>query len=599
MKYIRVNKNVTLNDDFLFHIDSPNANSLTAEVFPFTGWAFSPKNEVITIGIERNGLINKQNLNVNRIDVIEHFKNNPLLNPPLNCGFNIDIKISDKIFFYCNSFKVAEITFLTVDTEDACFEILERLNKAHLDNNSAIISPDDILSLDSSPFKYIENNINKLSEAWWIPSNTRETINSFIKNASSLNFGPEIVQSALNKGVIEVASPIHNDTLAYCDCSFYCSPFNYLRFISRDVVFYLIQHFSFCDAIYIPKLGFYHFISVWIDKNKHCEEISTTTLSSKKISGSFNSILAMHTRPYHYNYDIALGLHLLNKKGLLDKIPFIALHEEKSFFLPSKLARKKLNEHLLSHDELLEHLNESGFSILAGYQIIHSAKESNYKEMFAEIDNNLREENKDRFDSELTGDILKSLKECDVNLWFGITSQKRKLINQVEEIARTINIFSELFQKVGVVIDGWTSPFKKTKNDINEINSDMIVASSIHKKLNENNVNFHSIIGLTTQDKLQITKIIDVFLANHGAGSMHIDRMGNRYGVTHNSNVWSAADLAHIHNNSIQLKQSDITDFEPTERAQDYVDYSVSPKVIAQTMLLQYFKSVNNKQDEK
>lgn len=599
MKYITLNKNIINDSCIKFHIDAPGPNFIYSDEFNFSGWFFSTNHDDIIIEINHQNYKSRESLNTCREDVVTHFtKNSDRIIPPLKCGFSFLLKPNANIIFYCNNEITLELSFSVIDTaKEINWSLLEKLNDAHLKNLPKTINDKEIELLNNSPYKYIENDKNELNKAYWIPEETRENIRTFIDNASSFDFGPKIVESALANGIIEVESPLHSNTDAYCDCSFYTAPFNYLRFISNGDVFYIIQHFAFCDALYIPKLGLYHFFSIGIDKEQWYKNIAKTTLASNKKPGGFNSIFAMHTRPYHYNYDIALGLHLLNKRDLLEKAPLIMLHEGKSFFRPSKLINNKINEVVLNDMDFTTHLNNPGFSILAGHQITHSAKESVYRKLFSEFDLNIRKNNSNISHSKLVSNICNELNQCTVRLWFGITSQKRKLINQEEEISRTINIFCNMFDKVGVVIDGWTSPLKRSEGDEKQIESDAVIAAAIKKLVNEKNVSYHSIIGFTTEEKLEITQFIDVFLANHGAGSMHIDRMGNRYGVTHNSNIWSAADLAHIHNNSIKISQNDIMDFEPIDKAQDCVDYSVTPKVIAQNMLRQYFNSIENKQD--
>ncbi|MFM4986089.1 hypothetical protein ACEUB5_20675 [Aeromonas veronii] len=597
MKYITVKKN-SFNDTFIkYHIDAPVENFVYSDSFVFSGWIFSTKANEFRIKIIYPDTELQEYLNVCRGDVVAHFtKNSDEILPPIKCGFNFTLNSDAKIIIYCCNEIVIEISFSIIDVaSEINWPLLDKLNDAHLNNNPELIIGKELELLKNSPYKYIGNSLHELTKAYWIPQKTRNNILKFIEYASSFDFGPNIVESSLINGVIKVPSPIHINTVAYCDCSFYIAPFNYLRFISNGDVFYIVQHFSFCDALYIPKLDFHHFLSIGIDKNEWHKNIENSTLSYNKKIGGLNSVFAMHNRPYHYNYDISLGLHLLNERGLLEKIPLLTLHEGKSFFRPSKLVNNKINELILNDDDFTSHLNKPGFSILAGHQITHSAKESVYRDLFADFDLTIRNNNLTIPHSDFVGKICKELNQCTVRLWFGITSQKRKLINQEEEISRTINIFCTMFDSVGVIIDGWTSPLKKSEGDIKQIESDNYISEAIKKSLKYDNVSYHSIIGLTTEEKLKITQFIDVFLANHGAGSMHIDRMGNRYGVTHNSNIWSAADLAHIHNNSIKINQKDIIDFEPTDKAQDCVDYSVTPKIIAKKMLQQYFNSIDNK----
>jgi len=596
MKYIKVNNCIVKDNLVKFHIDSPNSNRTYSNIFLFSGWAFSiNKNENVTILIEYSNKIVKEPLSVVRNDVVAHFtKNSNSLEPPLKCGFTLSLTKDAKVTICCNDTPTIEFTFSIIDSEiKSEWELLEKLNQAHVDNNPELIDEKALVLLDNSPYNYVGSNPSDLNDAYWIPNEIKENLIYFIKNARSFDFGPKIIKSALENGVIKIASPLNAKKDAYCDSSFYSAPFNYLRFISEGIAFYIIQHFSFCDVIYIPKFGVRHFLSPWINKNKWHENVARRSLKANKKKGGFNSVFAAHNRPYHYNYDIALGLHLLDRNNLLDQIPLLALHEEKCYFRPSRLINSRINESVFNNTDFITHLNQPGFSILAGHQTINTAKEITYCELFAELDSKLRDNSETLLDSNIARTICNNLDECSIKLWFGITSQKRKLLNQEEEIAKTINIFAELFDNVGVVIDGWTSPLKKSEEDLKQIESDSVLASTIKNLIDADNISFHSVIGLTTEEKVVIAKHIDVFLANHGAGSMHIDRIGKIFGVTHNSSIWSAADFAHIHNNSIKISQIYISDFEAEDKAQDYVDYSVTPKIIAKEMLKQYFNSVN------
>lgn len=594
MKHIIVNKEISNNDEIRFHIDSPNSKTTYSDVFLFSGWVFSTNGDDVKIETVTLNHKNQEARSIAREDVVSHFaKNDKSLAPPLICGFSFHLKENAEVNILCGNKVIVKISFSVVDSANETeLSLLDKLNKAHYHNIPWLISEKDLSSLNNTPYQYIENNVHHLKNAYWIPIDVRENLERFINNANSFDFGPALVEGALKKGFIDIESPLYAGTNAYCKSSFYVAPFNYLRFTCNDVVFYIIQHFSFCDAIYIPKLGLFHFLSIGINKNQWYKNIARTTLSHNPKEGGFNSVIAMHSRPYHYNYDISLGLHLLNKHGLLERIPLLLLHEEKSFFRPTELITKNINEVVLNDFDFKSHLNQPGFSILAGHQITHAAKEVIYRELFDEFDSLIRKNSLINSNSNTVDNICSNISKCQVRLWFGITSQKRKLINQEEEIARTINIFSSLFDSVGVVIDGWTSPLKNSENDMKEIESDTLVAENIKALANTNNVIYHSTIGLTTAEKMVVTTHIDVFLANHSTGSMHIDRMGNCFGVTHNSNIWAAADFAHIHKNSTKISDEFIKDIESNSKGQDCVDYSVAPKVIAREIIRKYFNAV-------
>ncbi len=592
MKYISVAKSI-LNHNLIYsHIDSPISNSEYKDEIIFSGWAFSQLDNIeIKIKIDQKNSTEERSCNQQREDVVRHFSENNSIIPPIMCGFKFKIKPNSKIIIYCGDKPAIELIFSINDNNlESEKNLLTKLNEYHLENKNRIDEYFQI-SLKKTPYQYVGDSIEELEKAYWVPISIRNNIKEFLLNTRSLDFGPIMLSSALENGHIKIASPLDKEIDAKCDCSFYSAPFNYLRFISEGVVFYLLQHFSFCDAIYIPKLGILHFISSGIDKHSWKEKIVESTLSFDKKGGSFNSVFIAHNRPYHYNYELALGLYLLDKKKLLEKTPLVALNEEKAFFRPSKLINKNINEKVLNNSDFLIHLNQPGISLLAGHQVISTVNDSVIKNLISELDNKLNC-NSLLSDKSLQVDkILQELNKCDVQLWFGITSQKRKLLNQVEEIITAINVFSNMFDRVGVVIDGWTSPLKKTLGDIKQIDGDNIVANNIINHIRKDNVSIHSIIGLCTEDKLVIAKNIDVFLANHASGSMHIDRMARRFGVTHNSNTWEAVDLAHIHNNSIEIAQDEITDYEPEGKDQASIDYTVKPKVIIRAMMQQYFNS--------
>lgn len=590
----------------LYHLDTPHdcmeISSEHAKQHTISGWVVSrDPSHKISVEIESNGGIKKVCCNTQRKDVVEHFKKNHTnLYPILECGFHFNEVNASNLKIFCGEELALNILFEIVDSNlEHEWSFLRELNLAHIERNHDLPKTKLETYLADGVYKLISNNSSELKMAYWLPDEINECLNDFITNSRKFEFGPNMVESAIKKGFIEIGSPLQRNESATCSCSFYVAPFNYLKFITKGIVFYIIQHFSFCDAIYIPAYGVF-FFSPGIVKELWYKVIAKTTLSASNTiqDGLFNSVFITHDRPYHYNYDLALGVFLLEKKRLLEQIPSLILNEERAFFSISRCINKNINEKILSPKDFNRHLNSPGFSILAGHQVVHSANESAYLELFKDLDSVILKNCLAHSQTTYINNIVSKLTDGDVTLWFGITSQKRKLLNQVDEIVRAINVFSMLFERVGVVIDGWTSPLKPSEKDLLEIDNDTQVLIDIKNKVISSNVDFFSSIGASSEEKIIIAKHVDVFLANHATGSMHVDRIAGRFGVTHNSNTWVAADFAHLHRNSIKISSSNITDVINSDKGQDFIDYQAREMSIANAMLHVFYtkKTLQEKQ---
>jgi hypothetical protein len=127
-------------------------------------------------------------------------------------------------------------------------------------------------------------------------------------------------------------------------------------------------------------------------------------------------------------------------------------------------------------------------------------------------------------------------KELDLLIWIGITSQKRSWKEQINGYAHIINKLHVSYPKLGVVIDGWTSPLTPSAADLKETASDQKVAAAIADRFT-NGIKTFSVTGSNSVRKLAFAQEIDLFIANGGTGSLFVDRFARKKGVLHIANV--------------------------------------------------------------
>ncbi|WP_319781509.1 hypothetical protein [Oceanisphaera sp. IT1-181] len=245
----------------------------------------------------------------------------------------------------------------------------------------------------------------------------------------------------------------------------------------------------------------------------------------------FGGFLVSNSRPFHFFYDILPGLetieNLVNKSESLDCTETPILYDpQKSFFEPALIFNKNFNAIKTTNlDELfIKHKTKFYISPAINHQFI-----SNNEKLRDSLDSKA-------FNSsiETYGDTIKPLKtnKNGIIIWIGITSQKRIWLNQESSIVSLLNALADTIENITVFFDGWTSCLEQSNTDIENTRNDLSIYHSIDEQL-DSRINTTSLIGMTSAEKIAYGSIVDVFIANHSAGSLHISRLCKKSGISH------------------------------------------------------------------
>lgn len=363
---------------------------------------------------------------------------------------------------------------------------------------------------------------------------------------------------------------------------------NVLSCEGEGLIFIVFQHVSSSDYIYFPELDVFEF-NCHVNKDiaqssvkKYFDLVgsnpSFNQINNKKLGG----IIASHGRPSHFFYDTVLGMQLLYEEGFFKNTQKIYQIEGADFFD---------FKGLYSNDDLIKSVitDFSKLNEIAITEELLFVKVGSFSGSSNERTRDILERFDERFrlfsktvDSDIISRI-KTLKEqgCFI-LWHGITTDKRRWVEQVEAIVLLTQELKRLNYKVCLLVDGWTSPANKTSMDVHQIKEDREIFNQIQVKLDQN-VECFSLIGETPVIKLAIADLIDFHISNGATGSIYTSRMAKKNGVLHISNSFrSLTKKLAIHHNSSFVPSSLVKDI-PSLLANsgDHDSYSIKPELFS------------------
>lgn len=163
-----------------------------------------------------------------------------------------------------------------------------------------------------------------------------------------------------------------------------------------------------------------------------------------------------------------------------------------------------------------------------------------------------------------------------LSIWYGITSDKRSLVEQIEVIIFIIENIHDKFKKISLTIDGMTSKV----NENNSYEGDLRIFNKIKNKLRGfKNVEVESVIGFTYEFKIPVCNQCDFFLANGGFGSFLPLRVCDKPGIIHNNNLFF--NFPDFYNENIYfIEEKYVRDLSDNKRA-DFTSYSIHWAVLA------------------
>jgi hypothetical protein len=160
-----------------------------------------------------------------------------------------------------------------------------------------------------------------------------------------------------------------------------------------------------------------------------------------------------------------------------------------------------------------------------------------------------------------------------LNLWIGITSQKRKWVEQVEGISKLIELISKKGMPLHIYFDGWTSPMTPSSSDQINIDSDLGVVDEIIKRTKNAQFTHTSIIGFNPKDKIKAAMNSDLYIANYASGSIFVSRFAGLRGLSHLNNNMERSH--HVHYQNQEIDKSLVTDIKEDGKNGHHVSYSI------------------------
>lgn len=228
----------------------------------------------------------------------------------------------------------------------------------------------------------------------------------------------------------------------------------------------------------------------------------------------FGGLSVFSDRPYHFLYD-----QLINVPEIADKITgelSVAHADNEHFFDAAKIYD---NVRTLSIDP-------QKYYVLPN--ILYSFPWRRWKpQEFFSYANALEDA--------ITQKVERSELPGALNLWVGITGQKRSWLEQETGIPKIVKRLAERFGTVHVLVDGITAPDRQIAN----VPEDSQVAGAIIDEVARScdNVTCETLVGQDYWTKIAYCAGTDAFIANAGSGCIVPLRFCKKPGVLH-SNRW-------------------------------------------------------------
>lgn len=336
--------------------------------------------------------------------------------------------------------------------------------------------------------------------------------------SKNVNFFIDYLNSLLKKEYFDLPHPTKINIPTRARNSIRYGMYNYIFFtdIAGGNPWIFVQHGNFVDAIILPG-KIYKIIPSprKIDKQifnsllKLIEQITTCTLSwsQSKLLG----LVVGAARPFHFFYDQFISLSSIDLPS--DKI---IIGSNKVFYPLESLIEFR------NHDKAI---NNSGV-FLSPSTIRQDSLHTFFKKKCYLMEKRVFEYAVKNSSVDLED------KKYDFILWIGITGQKRSWLEQVEGYGAIINNLARTYERLLVLIDGFTVDVTHKQNFQKMCAEDELVVSKI-KELVSTQVEVLSLVGLDYETKTKYCSYVNAFIANAGTGSMVPLRFCKKPGVLH------------------------------------------------------------------
>lgn len=338
-----------------------------------------------------------------------------------------------------------------------------------------------------------------------------------------------------------------------CINSFGTQLFAFLAFKSGDEYFYVVQNHQIVAGVYFPSSNEYVKFSGG-DINGYLKFLKKEFLNKKEhlfdVKKKFVPVFSC-PRPWHFFYNQATALSILSENINIDGYEFYYVPGG-DFMSPSNIDKnciyKKTTIKELSSDLLSPVLFGVSFD---------SITEDEHELLRRKVLSNIK--------------VIEKPKEC-IRIWVGITSQKRRWIEQTESIAAMIDLLSDNGIPFEIVFDGWTSPITPTSSDSINIESDNKIVDDIIK-LSKSDFKYFSVVGELAEFKVSMSGSCDFYITNFASGSIFVSRFSGIKGLSHLNNNMNRNH--HVHHNNTEISYDVVQDIHENGKVGHHVSYSI------------------------
>ncbi|WP_416137639.1 hypothetical protein ACM26W_14285 [Halomonas sp. HK25] len=233
--------------------------------------------------------------------------------------------------------------------------------------------------------------------------------------------------------------------------------------------------------------------------------------------GRFGGFLIGHARPYHYIYDQMASLVMISRS--LGKVT--CARAQPLFISPGFLG--------ISGVEIIDYESIEGevfiYPCLVRGSSCFNKSDSEYLVSVQGIESSFRR----YVIGSMCGQGVNRVSKEEINVYFGITGQKRKLINQVEVCSHLHKELSNIFAKVNIFVDGLTAKEGEKLKNVDDQN----VFFDIVRELGDKDLT--CLVGMGYHEKVAAALKCDLFVANAGSGCIAPLRLARIPGVLHSN----------------------------------------------------------------
>lgn len=396
----------------------------------------------------------------------------------------------------------------------------------------------------------------------------------------SPDFTQDILTSINNYGFLKIKSPIKPGKYLTGQHSVSLSGITALRFFFIEPFYILQENFTF-EGIFFPKRKIFLYTNGCLSPKNKIEkllkQLATYSFEYGKYFQTvpkFGGIRIEHQSPYHYLYFNIPALEVYNTD--IKKInPKIWCDADKNYIDLKKCYKDEIDN--VIYNSFL--VNKPPIDIEKNIFLLTLGLKTHWvsDKIRNGIDFRIR-----IWASNLKFDELKIIQDYKnkgyMIVWLGVMTGKRSWLEEKETYIKLIQKLSKN-KKVLIFIDGWTNSLRSSEKPSGAglYGNDEIMFNEIKIICQRDNVKMISLIGKNAGIKVSCASFVDFFIANHGTGSIWVDRVARRKGLTHISNVArNNADTIHDHHNSILLSELLVHDkLDEKEKKNFEISYSI------------------------